>query len=146
MGTQLPPPIKGDSSPPLFGPCIVAKRLDQDATWYRGRPHPRPHCVRWETQLPPKKGHSPPMSVVAKRLDYQDATWYKSRRQPRRHCIRWGPSSPCPQKGHSPQIFGPCLLWPNGLPSQLLLSTCYILSTITDYTGHDETFFAGPRN
>jgi len=22
-------------------------------------------------------------------------------------------------------IFGPCLLWPNGCPSQLLLSTCY---------------------
>jgi len=30
-----------------------------------------------------------------------------------------------PQKGHGPSIFGPCLLWPNGRPSQLLLSTCY---------------------
>ena len=29
-----------------------------------------------------------------------------------------------PKKGHSPPIFGPCLLWPNGRPSQLLLSTC----------------------
>jgi len=26
-----------------------------------------------------------------------------------------------PRKGHSPPIFGPCLLWPNGRPSQLLL-------------------------
>ena len=35
-----------------------------------------------------------PMSVVA--------TWYGGRPQPRRHCVRWGPSSPLPEKGHSP--------------------------------------------
>jgi len=29
-----------------------------------------------------------------------------------------------PQKGTQPAILGPCLLWPNGHPSQLLLSTC----------------------
>jgi len=26
--------------------------------------------------------------------------------------------------GHSPTLFGPCLLWPKDRPSQLLLSTC----------------------
>ena len=34
---------------------------------------------------------------------------------------------PAPQRG-TPPIFGPCLLWPNGHPSELLLSTwviCY---------------------
>ena len=31
-----------------------------------------------------------------------------------------------PQKGAQPPIFGPCQLWPNGRPSQLLLSTCSI--------------------
>jgi len=31
---------------------------------------------------------------------------------------------PAPPKGAQPPIFGPCLLWPNGRPSQLLLSTC----------------------
>jgi len=32
---------------------------------------------------------------------------------------------PAPQRGTAPApIFGPCLLWPNGRPSQLLLSTC----------------------
>jgi len=31
------------------------------------------------------------------------------------------PISPPPN--NSPPIFGPCLLWPNGRPSQLLLST-----------------------
>ena len=36
---------------------------------------------------------------------------------------------PIPQKmGHSCSLlFGRCLLWPNGRPSQLLLSTCYCL-------------------
>jgi len=29
------------------------------------------------------------------------------------HIVRWGPISP-PLKGHSPPIFGPYLLWPNG--------------------------------
>jgi len=29
-----------------------------------------------------------------------------------------------PEKGHSSLIFSPYLLWPNGRPSQLLLSTC----------------------
>ena len=33
---------------------------------------------------------------------------------PRRLCVRWGPRSPSPKGGPSPQIFGPCLLWPNG--------------------------------
>jgi len=49
---------------------------------------------------------------------YQDATWYGGRPRPRRHCIRWGPSSPL--------IPGPCLLWPNGRPFQLLLSSCIL--------------------
>jgi len=30
-----------------------------------------------------------------------------------------------PPKGHSPPVFDPYLLWPNGRPSQLLLSTCF---------------------
>jgi len=33
------------------------------------------------------------------------------------------------RKGHSTSpLFGPCLLWPNGRPSQPLLSTCYEFS------------------
>jgi len=31
---------------------------------------------------------------------------------------------PAPPKRSKPPIFGPCLLWPNGRPSPLLLSTC----------------------
>jgi len=44
--------------------------MDQDATWYVGRPWPRPHCVR-RGPSSPRKGalQSPtfrPMSIVAK--------------------------------------------------------------------------------
>jgi len=49
-----------------------------------------------------------PISGAAKWLhgSSQDATWYGGRPRPRRLCVRWGPIP-------SPQIFGPCLLWPN---------------------------------
>ena len=31
-----------------------------------------------------------------------------------------------PKKGTQPPIFGPCLLWPDGRASQLLLNTCFV--------------------
>ena len=39
---------KGDISLPTFGPCLLWPNgwIDQDATWYGGRPRPRRHCVR----------------------------------------------------------------------------------------------------
>ena len=47
--------------------------MDQDTTWYRGRPRPMRHCVRWDPAPPPKKGGSSPTfffsCIVAKRLD-----------------------------------------------------------------------------
>jgi len=33
---------------------------------------------------------------------------------------------PAPPEGAQHPIFGPCVLWPNGRPSQLLLSTCLV--------------------
>jgi len=56
----------------------------------------------------------------------QDETWQWDRPRPRPHCVWWGPNSPSPKRRHSrpPPIFSPCLLWPNGRPSQLLLSAC----------------------
>jgi len=34
--------------------------MDEDATWYGGKPRPRPHCIRRGPQTPssPRKGHS----------------------------------------------------------------------------------------
>jgi len=41
--------------------------IDQDATWYGGRPRPRPHCVRCGPSFSPKSGGTArnfrPMSV-----------------------------------------------------------------------------------
>ena len=53
----------------------------------------------------------------------QYATWYGGRPRPTRHCVRRGLSS-LHGKEHSspPQLFGPCLLWPNDRLSQLLNS------------------------
>jgi len=42
-----PAPPKLGTQPPIFGPCLLWRNgwMDQDATWYRGRPGPRRHCV-----------------------------------------------------------------------------------------------------
>ena len=73
------------------------------------------------------KGHSSPIFThvcCGQMAGWIDDTWYGGRPRPRPRCVRWRPS--CPQKGaQQPPLFGPCLLWPNGCPSQLLLSTCY---------------------
>ena len=48
-GDPAPLPTKGAQLPPIFGPCLLWPNgcMDQDATWYGGRPRPRPHCARW---------------------------------------------------------------------------------------------------
>jgi len=46
--------------------------IDQDATWYEGRPRRRPYLLDGDPSPPPrKKGRNPdfrPISIVAKRL------------------------------------------------------------------------------
>jgi len=49
----------------------------------------------------------------------QDATWYEGMPRPRRHWVRWETQLPQGAEPSSPNF--PCLLWPNGRPSQLLL-------------------------
>ena len=56
---------------PIFGPCLLWPNswMDQDATWYAGRPRPRSHCVRWGPNPLPKGAQPPnfqPMFVVDK--------------------------------------------------------------------------------
>ena len=48
---------RGTAPHPLFGPCLLWPNvwMDQDTTWYSGRPWPRRHCVRWGPSSP-KKG------------------------------------------------------------------------------------------
>jgi len=64
-GDPAPLPQKG-TEPPIFGPCLLWPKgcMDQDATWYGGRPRRRPYCALWgvsplSSQLSsPKRGHS----------------------------------------------------------------------------------------
>jgi len=71
-----PAPPSQRAQPPIFGPCLLWPNcwMDQDATWYGGRPWPRPHCVRWEPSSPPKRGIVPHnfrrMSIVAYRSPF----------------------------------------------------------------------------
>jgi len=94
--------------------------MDQDATWYGGRPRSRRHCVRWRTQLPPKKGRSPTLSAHVSHG--QTAGWIKMPLGTKVglgscHIVLDGDPAPSP-KGAQLPVFGPCLLWPNGWMDQ----------------------------
>jgi len=101
--------------------------MDQDVTWYRGRPRPRRLCVRWGPRSPsPKGGGAQPLPQIfgpclmrPNGWMNEAGTWHGGRPQPRRLCVRWGPS-PLPQKGaETPSpISSPFLLWPNGCMHQ----------------------------
>jgi len=68
-GDPAPTHGKGHSSPPLFGPCLLWPNgwMDQDSTWYGGRPQPRRHCVRWGVRpsSPPRKGAQQPPAIFS---------------------------------------------------------------------------------
>jgi len=56
----------------------------------------------------------------------QDATSYGGRPLPRPHCVRRGPTTQWKGVQQLP-VFGPCLCWRNGRPSQQRMSSCTIL-------------------
>jgi len=71
-GDSVPLSKKG-AQPPIFSPCLLWPNgwMDQDATWYDGRPQPGQHCVRCGPSST-RQGTAPklqPLSVVAKWLD-----------------------------------------------------------------------------
>jgi len=117
-------PPKGHSLPPIFGPCLlwINGWMDQDGTWYGGRLRPRRHCVRWGPSSP--KGAQ--LQFSSRVCSGQTAGLIKMPLC--MQVVDLGPghivldSTPSPERGQL--LFGPCLLWPNGRPSQLLLSSC----------------------
>ena len=132
MGTQPPSPKKGQSPSAIFRPLLLWPNgcMHQDATWYKARPQPSRLCVRWGPSYPQNRRHTNHQRVFGPCLLWpngwmdQDATWYGGRPRCRPHCMRWGPS-PLPKKGYSSfPLFSAHMLWPNGRPSQLLLSSC----------------------
>ena len=60
-GDPAPPHLKGHS-PSIFGPYLWRPNgcMDQDVTWYGGRPRSRRLCVRWAPSPPPQKGAESP--------------------------------------------------------------------------------------
>jgi len=54
--------------------------MHEDATWYRVRPRPRPHCARWQPSSPPhkKRWHSPQLAQLSAHIYCgQTAGWIK---------------------------------------------------------------------
>jgi len=101
------PSPKGNR-PPIVGPCLLWPKgwMDQDATWYGGRPRPRLHCSRWGSSFPSLKGGAAPPPIFGPCLLWpndwmdQDATWYEGRPWPRPHCCMVIQESP--QRGTHP--------------------------------------------
>jgi len=141
--------IEGETRPPKPGWKVIPQ--SKDATWYGGRPRPWRYCARWGPSSPPPKENNPQFSAhvccgqtrlpvfkkgahsqfLAHVYCSQTAGWIK---MPLSTTVSLGPghivlhgTQVLPLKGTQPPIFGPCLLWPNGRPSQLLLSTCQLL-------------------
>jgi len=115
---------QGRGRAPNFRPIpIVAKRLDASRChWDGGRPRSRPYCARWGPSFPPPKGGgAQPPIFGPTAVCGQTAV-----------CITIllgtevglslgdivldveGTQLPCPKGAHPHQIFGPCILWPNG--------------------------------
>jgi len=108
--------------------------MDQDVTWYEVGLGPD-NIVLDGDPASPKKGHSHHFSALVycgqtDRLMKMPLGRKVGLGLSLGHIVLdwdpWGPmGTQLPIKGHRPLlIFGPCLLWPNGPPSQLLLSTC----------------------
>jgi len=124
-GNQLKLPSKKGNSPPNFWPCLLWPNswMDPDATWYEGRPRPRPHCIRWETSNSPK-GKPPPPQFSAHVCCGQTAGLIKMPLGREvglgpGHIVLDGDQLKLPSKrGTALPIFGPCLLWPNSWMGQ----------------------------
>jgi len=135
---HLPQEKKGGGAqpPPIFGPCLLWQNdwIDQDGTWYGGGPWPRPHCVRWGKSSTPR-GTAPQFSAHV--CCGQTAGWIKTQLGTKvglgqGHIVLDG-AQLSPKKGDRvPPIFGPYLLWPNGRPSEILLSSCYKSSAVAE--------------
>ena len=90
--------------------------MDQDATWYGGRPQPTRHYVRWGPSSPSPKVAQPP---IFGQCPLWPNGWMA--KMPLGMEVGLGPGDSvfdgCPpeKRAHSPHpIFGPCILWING--------------------------------
>ena len=122
-GDPASPPQNMGHSPPIAGPCLLWPNgwMNQDATWYDGRPRPGQHCVRCKPSST-SNGHNPhphpnfgPCLLWSNGWMDQDATWYEGRPYPRPLCVTWGPGSRL-QQGAQPPNFRPMSIVARWLP------------------------------
>ena len=113
-GDPAPTP-KGAEPHPIFGPRLLWPNgcMDQDATWYGGRPGPTRHCVRCGPSYHQENGHTHATQFLAHVYCGKMAGWLKTPE------VDLGPGHivldgvPAPAKGaQQPPLFGPYLLWP----------------------------------
>jgi len=99
---------------PVRPVCDVGKSwpngwIDQDITWYGGRPPPRRHYVRWGP-ISPKKGHSSPNTLFGPCLCGQTVVWIKMLfgtgidLGPGHIVLDGEPAIDLPKRGHSSQF------------------------------------------
>ena len=76
-GDPPPPPPKGHRFPPIFDPYLLRPNgcMDQDVTWYGGRPRPTWDCVRCGPSYTPRKRAHPPHLILAHVYCGQMAGW-----------------------------------------------------------------------
>jgi len=133
MGTQFPP--KG-AKPPQF---LAHVRCGQTAGWIK-MPFGTEvglgpgDCVLDGDPAPPKRrGHSPQFSAHVYCGQTAGCIMIPLGMEVghgQGDIVLGVCPAPPPQMGYSPKIFCPCLLWPNGRPSQLLLSSCLFYSVL----------------
>jgi len=95
-----PDPSTKGTQPPVFGPYLLWPNgwMDQDATWYGGRPLPKRHYVRWRPSSPLEKGGTVP-PIFGPCLLWpngcmdEDETSHAGRPRSQPHCVRWGLST-----------------------------------------------------
>jgi len=139
MGAQLPPPKKRGMAPNFRAMSIVAERSPISATAEQSS------CT-WRHSSLPKRGTQPQFSAHV--YCGQTAGCISI---PLGTEVGLGPGDivldgcPAPPKGSRPPILGPCLLWPNGRPSQLLLSRALVQVASTAYL-YEYTIYNNMRN
>jgi len=114
-GYPTPPPAKGHSS--NFRPYLLWPNgwMDQHATWQKGRPRTKRHCVRRGQRSPfPKKGAEPPILTagwIMMSLGMEVGLGPG-------HIVLGGTQLSLLKNGTALPIFGQCLLWPKGSMDQ----------------------------
>jgi len=142
-----PGTVENRHSPPIFGPCLLWPNgwMDQDATWYGGKPRPRRRCVR-RSRSCPIKGAQPLVfgSCILWPNGWidEDTTWYRIIDLSPGHIVLDGvPALRESCTAAPPPLFGPCLLWPRSPTSATaeLLFKAVLTNRLVDYRWLQQT-------